>query len=72
MFAKKAKNLLKICTLKIWFYKKAENNEIYVLGLSDLSFKGVECVIFKDINFKLQQLKLSDENEISTDEIKRY
>jgi hypothetical protein len=41
MFIKKAKKIMKINSFKIWFYKKLENNEIYVLGLSDLSFKGV-------------------------------
>lgn len=57
MFIKKAKNIMKINTFRIWFYKKEENNEIYILGLTDLSFKGVQCVIFKDISFKSQQLQ---------------
>ena len=41
MFIKKAESIMKINAFRIWFYKKQENNEIYILGLSDLSFKGV-------------------------------
>lgn len=47
---------MKINSFRIWFYKKQENNEIYILGLSDLSFKGVQCMLFKDVGFKHQQV----------------
>ena len=51
-FLERGKSILRINSFRLWFYKKEENNEIYVIGLSQLTFKGVECMLYKNINFK--------------------
>ena len=37
---------LEISAFKIWFYKNDLNNQIYVLNLTNLSFKGVSCQLY--------------------------
>ena len=46
----------KISTFRVWFYKKEANNEIYVLSLSHITFKGADCIIYEDFNIKSQNL----------------
>lgn len=46
----------KISTFRVWFYKKETNNEIYILSLSHITFKGADCIVYKDFNIKSQSL----------------
>lgn len=47
--------MAQINSFRLWFYKKESNNEIYVLTVSDLGFKGVSCQLYKDLSFACSQ-----------------
>jgi len=42
--------MMQIEKFNVWFYKKEENNEIYIVNVSHISFKGINCVIYNHSN----------------------
>ena len=65
-FISKAKSIVKVHSFRVWFYKKESNNEIYAIGLSDVSFKGVQCLLYRDINFReLKKVKMCELPELN-------
>lgn len=41
-------------SFRLWFYKKEMNNELYAMAVTDLTLKGVTCILFKNINMKTE------------------
>lgn len=41
-------------SFRLWFYKKEKNNEIYAMAVTDITLKGVDCTLFKNINMKTE------------------
>lgn len=66
-FIAKLEKKSKISTFRVWFYKKETNNEIYILSLSHITFKGADCIIYKDFNIKSpcppQEIKEEETNK---------
>ena len=57
-FIKKIREVVKVASFRLWFYKKESNNELYAVMVTDVAFKGVECVLYRDVRFEKEQAKI--------------
>ena len=60
---------LRVHSFKIWFYKNDENNQIYLLNLTNLAFRGTSCELYdqfffaQDDNTHVQTPQTEQEND---------
>jgi hypothetical protein len=43
---------MEVSGFRLWFYKKESNNELYAMMVSDVTFKGVDCVLYGNVELK--------------------
>ena len=64
----KIKEIVEVSSLRLWFYRKKSNNQLYAMAVSDVSLRGIDSVLYKGVSLHSSQREKQNHPFLGLDE----